>query len=282
LVNVDLFSALYRRHRPHFATFHSNHVAYYMHRFWRAMDPDAFDVPPSEDERAAYGRCIEHGYVVADRILGALRRLAGSDVNLAVLSSCGQQPATGGRYSEDQRQGHVGLQIRIKSLLEKLGVAEQTRFSNLMAPQWKLDFTDPAVRDRTAELIGDARNITRDAAPFAVHREGESLCVGPYRNQQLGDELELRTPTGPVRLPARDLLEQHAEVAKSGRHHPKGVLLLHGPDVAAGVNIGRCDNLDIAPTLLTLLNQSVPEVMQGRVLQEALSSQRAPAIAMAA
>lgn len=282
LVNADLFSALYRRHRPQFATFHSNHVAYYMHRFWRAMQPEAFDVPPSEDERATYGKCIEHGYMVADRLLGVMRRLAGPDVNLAVLSSCGQQPATGGRYSEDQRQGHVGLQIRIKSLLEKLGVAEQTRYSNLMAPQWKLDFTDPAALERTAELIAGARNVTRNAAPFAVHREGESLCVGPYRNQQLGDELELLTPTGHVRLPARELLEQHAEVAKSGRHHPKGVLLLHGPDVVAGVNLGRCDNLDIAPTLLTLLRQQVPEAMTGRVLEEALQRRVETPLAMAA
>lgn len=282
VVNFDLFSTLYRKHRPHFATFHSNHVAYYMHRFWRAMDPLAFEVPPSEEEVATYGRCIEHGYVVADRILGWMRRLAGPEVNVAVLSSCGQQPATGGRYSEDQRQGHVGLQIRIGALLEKLGVADQATYSNLMAPQWKVDIADRGLRDQVREWIGEARNLTRGIAPFAVHEEGNSLCVGPFRNQQLDDEIELATPRGALRMRAGELLEQHAEVAKSGRHHPKGVLLLQGPGIARGVNLGRCDNLDIAPTLLTLLGQPVPEVMRGRVLDEALVTRPARPLAMAA
>ena len=270
-VNLDLFARLYGQHRPHFATFHSNHVAYYMHRFWRAMDPSAFEVPPSADEMATYGKCIEHGYVTADRLLGAIRRMAGPDVNLAVLSSCGQQPATGGRYTEDQRNGHAGLQIRIRCLLEALGVTDRATYSNLMAPQWKIDLDDPALRDRTVELIGKARNVTRDTAPFAVHLEGGSLCVGPYRNQQIDDTLELHTPSGVRRLAARELMEQHAEVAKSGRHHPKGVLLLNGPDVRRGVDLGPCDNLDLAPTLLHLLGQSVPRVMEGRVLEAALT-----------
>ncbi|MCC2671929.1 MAG: hypothetical protein K0Q72_4400 [Armatimonadetes bacterium] len=281
-VNLDLFSSLYRQYRPHFATFHSNHVAYYMHRFWRAMDPSAFEVAPSEDEKATYGRCIEHGYVTADRLLGSIRRMAGPDVNLAVLSSCGQQPATGGRYSDDQRQGHVGLQIRIRALLEMLGVADKATYSNLMAPQWKVDIEDADLRDRTAELIGRARNVTRDAPPFAVHLEGKSLCVGPFRNQQIDDSIELHSPSGTRQIVARELMEQHAEVAKSGRHHPKGVLLLHGPDVRRGTDIGRCDNLDIAPTLLHLLGQPVPRTMHGRVLDEALSVPAAREMAFAA
>src|SRR5262249_14098468 len=79
IVNYDLFARLYRTHRPNFATFHSNHVAYYMHRFWRAMDPTPFEVPPSDEEREVYGGCIQHGYVVADQILGKLRQLVGPD-----------------------------------------------------------------------------------------------------------------------------------------------------------------------------------------------------------
>lgn len=282
VINFDLFSRVYRQHQPHFATFHSNHVAYYMHRFWRAMQPEAFDVPPSEDEKATYGKCIEFGYVVADQIIGAMRRMAGPDVNMLVLSSCGQQPATGGRYSEDQRQGHLGLQIRIRSLLEMLGAAEGSTYSNLMAPQWKVDFTDEKLRDRTAELISKARNTTRDAAPFAVHQEGNSLCVGPFRNQQLDDTIELHTPSGVRRIVARELLEQHAEVAKSGRHHPKGILLAQGPDIRRGVNVGRCDNLDLAPTMLHLLGQPVPEVMNGRILEEGLTVPVTRKVAVAA
>jgi hypothetical protein len=275
VINFDFFSRLYRQYQPHFATFHSNHVAYYMHRFWRAMDPTPFEVPPTEEERATYGRCVEHGYVVADRLLGRLRRLAGPDVTLAVLSSCGQQPAVGGRYAEDQRNGHVGLQLRIKTLLETLRIADRVEYSNLMAPQWKLDFQDPALLERTARELTEAWNVTRDVPAFSVHVEGRSMRLGAHRNQDLEDTVALQTPEGARQFKASELVERHAEVVKTGRHHPKGVMLMHGPAVRPGVRIEQCDNLDLAPTLLRVLGQPVPRIMEGRVLEEALLEKKA-------
>jgi hypothetical protein len=275
VLNLDLFSALYRKHQPDFATFHSNHVAYYMHRFWRAMDPSAFEVPPSEDERRIYSGAVEHGYRIADEVLGRLRRLIGPEVNLVVVSSCGQQPATGGRYSTDQREGNVGLQIQIRKLLELLELTDKSRFSNLMAPQWKVDFDDPEVLLSAVDRLTAARNVTRNAPVFAAQVVEQSICLGAHRNQQMDDTLELPTPSGTRRFRADELLERHAEVVKSGKHHPKGVLLMHGPDVKRGVNIDGTNNLDIAPTLLRLLGQPVPPVMSGRVLEEALVNGRA-------
>ncbi len=270
LLNLDFVTRLYRKYQPDFATFHSNHCAYYMHRFWRAMDPSAFEEPPTEEERSTYGGAVEHGYRVADELLGRLRRMLGPDVNLVVLSSCGQQPATGGRYTEDQRRGNVGLQVHVEKLLEELGIRQQVTFSNLMAPQWKIDFTDPALLERTTEDLRAARNVTRDVPTFAVHVEGSSICMGAHRNQQMDDTLEMRTPAGVKRYRANELLKRHAEVAKSGIHHPKGVLIMHGPDVSPGVRVDECSNLDLAPTLLSLLGQPVPRLMPGRVLHEAL------------
>ncbi|HLV79480.1 MAG TPA: alkaline phosphatase family protein [Chthonomonadaceae bacterium] len=273
ILNLDLFAALYRRYRPHFATLHSNHVAYYQHRFWRAMQPEKFEVAPSEEEKATFGDCIPYGYKVADRMLGRLRHLAGPDTNIVVLSSCGQQPATGGRYSEDQRNGHVGLQIRVQKLLDALGLADKARYSNLMAPQWKIDVDDPALFQKALADLSNIRNTTRNTPALSAHEEGGSICIGPYRNQEMSDTLEVPTPQGVRNFKASDLLDRHAEVAKSGYHHPKGVLLMQGPDVRSGVVIDRCDNLDIAPTLMRLLGQPVPDVMRGRVLEEALRAE---------
>lgn len=282
LINLDLFSHLYRKYRPQFATIHSNHVAYYQHRFWRAMQPEKFEVPPSEDERTTYQDCIPYGYQIADQMLGRLRRLAGADTHIVVLSSCGQQPATGGRYTEDQRNGHVGLQIRIQKLIDALGIADKAQYSNLMAPQWKIDIDDPALLEQTLTTLTQVRNITSNTPVFSAHLEGGSICVGPYRNQEMGDTLEMTTPQGAQRFRASDLLDKHAEVVKSGRHHPKGLLLMLGPEVRANTNIGRCDNLDIAPTLMRLMGRPIPDAMRGRVLDEALKSQGAkPALAVA-
>jgi hypothetical protein len=274
VMNFDLFAKLYRENGPDFATFHSNHVAYYMHRFWRAMDPSAFDVPPPPEEVETYGGAVRHGYEVADELVGKLRRLAGQDVHFVVLSSCGQQPATGGRYSEDQRRGHVGLQIKIEKLLEEVDVKQQVEFSNLMAPQWKVDFPNEALLETTVRRLREALNTTKGTEAFAVSIEGLSICLGAHRNQDLDDSLEIPGPDGARAYRAGDLLDKHSEVVKSGRHHPKGVLIMQGPKVPKGADLGRCDNLDIAPTLMTLLGLPVPAAMQGRVLLEPTSSRK--------
>jgi hypothetical protein len=102
--------------------------------------------------------------------------------------------------------------------------------------------------------------------------EGLSICLGATRTQQMDDRIEIHTRSGVRQFTARELLDRHAEVAKSGIHHPKGVLLMHGPGVRPGARVERCDNLDLAPTLLTLLGQAVPAIMEGRVLDEALTA----------
>src|SRR5690349_20011369 len=84
IVNFGIFSSLYKKHRPDFATFHSNHVAYHMHRFWRAMDPSAFEVKPTEEEVNQYGGAVEYGYRVADMVIGKMRAMAGRDTNIVI------------------------------------------------------------------------------------------------------------------------------------------------------------------------------------------------------
>jgi len=55
LVNYDVFASLYRRYRPDFATWHTNHAAHFMHHYWRAMDDSQFPVPASPEEKIKYG-----------------------------------------------------------------------------------------------------------------------------------------------------------------------------------------------------------------------------------
>jgi hypothetical protein len=58
---------------------------------------------------------------------------------------------------------------------------------------------------------------------------------------------------------------------KSGCHDPNGILLLYGPGIRRNSRIEDCSNLDIAPTLLTILGVPVPSNMTGRVLEEAFA-----------
>ena len=54
---------------------------------------------------------------------------------------------------------------------------------------------------------------------------------------------------------------------------PSGILILRGPDVRENVRLSHASIIDITPTLLYLLNLQVGRDMDGRVLQEAFTSQ---------
>ncbi|MGI8640066.1 MAG: hypothetical protein ACR2MG_08920 [Pyrinomonadaceae bacterium] len=58
-------------------------------------------------------------------------------------------------------------------------------------------------------------------------------------------------------------------LSKSGCHDPQGMLILHGKGIKEGYNIAESNNLDIAPTLLDILDVPIPPKNTGRILREA-------------
>jgi predicted AlkP superfamily phosphohydrolase/phosphomutase len=61
---------------------------------------------------------------------------------------------------------------------------------------------------------------------------------------------------------------------KSGTHRDDGILLAWGPDVRAGSIVEGARLIDLAPTLLHMLDVPVPTSMDGRVLEEMLMEAR--------
>jgi hypothetical protein len=56
----------------------------------------------------------------------------------------------------------------------------------------------------------------------------------------------------------------------NGSHRPDGILILAGAGVQPGARLARASITDVAPTLLHLLDMSLPAYLDGRVLAEAL------------
>jgi hypothetical protein len=75
LLMWDVFEKEYARRRPDFATFFANSTAFLQHRYWRHMQPEAYQVKPSDAEMAAYGSAVEDSYRHMDRLLGRAIRL---------------------------------------------------------------------------------------------------------------------------------------------------------------------------------------------------------------
>jgi predicted AlkP superfamily phosphohydrolase/phosphomutase len=58
-----------------------------------------------------------------------------------------------------------------------------------------------------------------------------------------------------------------------GTHHPSGIFAACGPGIRAGARLDAMDLLDVAPTVLHLLGQPIPDDLEGRMGAEAFTEE---------
>jgi hypothetical protein len=270
LINYDFFEHLYRRYQPDFATWHTNHAAHYMHHYWRAWDDSKFLTQSSEEEKNKYGDAIPYGYEICDTLLAKFLELAGEDTIVVVASSMGQQPFVKDMFPE----GKVGIRFKdVRQVLAIVG-AEVTDVAPMMAPQWNVRIPDAANRTRTRELLERAHMTGGNrTAAISVAETGDILTVTPYGLSPWKGEVRYFFPDAPNAKAEGYLIDElfayDRPTAKQGMHHPRGLLAFWGKGIKPGLTIEGTTNLDILPTLLTLLDVPVPATMTGRVLSEA-------------
>ncbi len=269
LVNLDFFAALWAKHRPDFSTFHTNHVAHYQHRFWRSTDPAPFLEKPSAEEVRKFGGAIRYGYATADRLLRRLMRVVGPDTTLVVASGLGQQPYV----VEEFRGGRSVLRMQdLARVLDLVGVAGRCKPYSVMAPQWNVEFADGEVQRRAVRGLRAAYYQTPDQELFSCLEVGNTICVNVKQKlpRPIDWDANCVFPETGRTAKMKELCAEKDETPKQGYHDPAGVLIMAGPGVRVGAQIGECSTLDIAPTMLTLLGLPVPAHMKGRVIEEAL------------
>ncbi len=265
-VNFNFFRKLYRRHRPEFASFHTNHVAHYMHTYWKAMQPDLFPQETTSEEQQNYGSAIEHGYRSADELLKGMMSLLDERTVLVVASSMGQQPFV----SSLKKGKRIGQLRSLDRLVDILGAQGRVRALTTMSDQFNLYPDTAAMKDT---LVGSlkAAYVDSPARPmFNVTTLADSITVTLNHYDETSEESRCVFPRGDEEGSYRfEDLVYGTGMVKSGCHHPVGVMMLYGAGVPPGGHVEECTNLDIAPTLLTLLGLPVPEEMKGRVMREA-------------
>ena len=276
LVNFDFFAQLYLKHRPELATFHSNHVAHYMHTYWKAMQPEAFEEDATPDEVRIYGRAIEHGYRTADELLSRMLKLADENTVLVIASSMGQKP-----FVSTVKGGKPVRQIRsLEKIIEILGVEGRAEALSTMSDQFNIYPDSIATRDFIKSALESAYVDTPDQPMFWVSTVENSITVNLLPYNTITEESRCYFPD--LDKDSSMLYENlvySTGMVKSGCHDPKGMMIMYGPGVRRGGFIPECNNLDIAPTLLSMLGLSIPVEMKGRVLEEALTE--APEAALA-
>ncbi len=272
VINLDFFSKLYRQHHPDFATFHSNHVAHYMHRYWRAADSTPFHVKATEEEIRRFGPAIEYGYRIADWLLKKMWKLVDDNTVVVLASGLGQQPYV----VEEFKEGREIVRVRdIHQILELCGVTGHCTPLSMMAPQWNLKIPDAEKRAQAERTLKSAWYRSPETRLFAVETVGNTINFNVFQKnlRPLDLNAECVIPeAGGKRFTLNELCVVQDPTPKEGYHDPVGMTILRGAGVRKGARLNDCTNLDLAPTILHLMGLSIPSHMKGRVLEEAFES----------
>jgi hypothetical protein len=270
-VNFDFFKTLYKRYQPDFATWHTNHAAHFMHHYWRAWDDTAFGTKPDATEKRKFGAAVEAGYMLVDDLIGRFQTLIDDETVLVIASSMGQKPY----YNPLYPNGKVLVKFKdVNKVLELVGADGVGGVAPAMDPQWNIRVSDPAKRASLKQKLSNIRceGGVNEKAMF-VEETGEILTVSPYGLAKLEPGVRYFFDGLPGEKAGGyafdELFRGYGDTNKEGMHDPPGMLLLKGPGIVAGTEIGPATNLDIAPTMLSLMGIPVPDVMSGRVLSEA-------------
>jgi len=273
IINLAFFRNLFRNARPDFATFHTNHVAHYQHRFFRAWKPQLFPDPTSQNEINRFGDAIRFGYRIADQVLGTLMSWCQreQDLVLCVASSMGQRP-----YLPARNGGIAPDTCRIRSmsqLVNILGITGRCEYFSTMAPQWNIRIPDEQLRTRAVADLKSARYEPIGKPMYFVLSVKDTIVVTPASFQGLDRSAECHFPTlsEAPRFRFDELMLQADDTRKSGSHDPVGLIGFFGAPIRSGHHLDPADNLDIAPTLLSLLGMRKLDYMTGRVITESLA-----------
>lgn len=250
----DLFRSVYEEERPAFATFFSNSTAHFQHMYWRNLDPDEFQIRPSDEEQRRYADAIALGYEQMDALVTSAMRLA--DETGATLMFCtglSQQPyllaeGSGGKYTYRPRD--------FDGVVAAVGAPSSETVAPVMAGEFHTIFQSSNHAAVAAERF---RNATVDGEPaFNVRLVGRDVFTGCRITRDLPADVELIDADGGSHR-FHDLFYRF-ETAKSGYHHPDGMWWLrtgrhHAVEEPVSLR-------SIAPTVLRMLGVDVPETMK--------------------
>lgn len=269
-LGMDLFEAAWRRYRPDYAAFFTNHQAYLMHRFWRASFPgDAAEAdlsrpqqetarpglpegtwrgpPPMDEDDRFYAEALPHGMELADAQLDRLLRLAETEPGTIVVlaSALGQAARPVSRNLGALRLTNPG---RLRSALQ----SPPFTLGRAMEPDVPLQFATAG--DATCFTDAASRIADPDGAPlFTLQRTGARVLL--HVNQHDAALIYRRARLGADDHPLAHFGVSHTptESAASGGHIPEGILLFHGVGIPTDATRTRVEASHYRAALIALL-----------------------------
>jgi hypothetical protein len=212
----DVFEKEYQRRRPDFATFFANSTAFLQHRYWRHMDPDAYQVKPSDDEMAAYGDAIETSYRHMDWLLGRAMRLVGPNGRIVFATALSQEA--------NLRYEHIGGKFvyrphSFEELNAFMGGPAAATFEPVMTHQAWASFNSAVDADLFEQRLGQVQSNGQSV--FDCRRADNRVFFWCKFISRVDDDLVLTNAATSARRPFADLFALVGQVNNS-QHNRNG------------------------------------------------------------
>lgn len=272
----EAFRKLQARHAPAFAAFHTNHVAYMQHRYWRATEPERFSRELSEtdrrffatpEERDRYERGLSHwietAFRFADRMLAESMEAAAPGALVLVLTGLGQRPMD----PVTEIHNPVVRLVHERELFDAAGLRDY-RVLHQMNPDLTMNLRDAEAAARAEQRIGGLHVVPGEPL-FRVQRRGRQLFLELELPRGLNREAAPRTVRHDADAAfAADLWHHvvlhHSNDQSTAHHTDEGLLLAWRKGGPVACDAETLDVLDVAPSLLGLFGVAKPSWMQGR------------------
>ena len=267
----DLFLALRAEYRPDLATITFYGTDSLSHKFWRYFKPNEFPGTDPADV-ARFGNVLPDYYEAADAALGEILATIDENTTVLVVSDHGSQAIEGGQELRFPR-------LKGELLARQLGVADRLDVTGIGN---ELIFTPKpgATDDGGALALVDARlrgarleGFTEE--PFVVDYIDREGVAGDYVGVAFNLAVHLVGADAFAKrlaIPDAGSIELSELVAQdfsiSGGHHLRGIVIASGPGVRKGVRVENASLLDVAPTVLHLLDLPIGADMDGKVMQQ--------------
>jgi hypothetical protein len=259
-LQFDVFSHVYRKIKPAFSTFFLNSTAHYQHLYWRNMDPEQFEIKPSQQENIEYGEAILYGYQEMDRLIERFMELAGPDTTLVLATALSQKPCTA--YDADGGK-KIFRPREFEPVLDFIGIRRPYTVCPVMSNQFHI-FFESEEEAITAHRQLDALRVLDQRAMLTI-REGKSVLTGAQLSGQ-PTEHTVMTLEGTDKSALFFRYFYQIEGLKSGMHHQDGIFWIRTPDMQHAAFEEKVPLRTVAPTILELLGMRAPAYMRGRTV----------------
>ena len=256
----DLFRWYYRKERPNFSAFFLNSTAHFQHMYWRELEPEHFQVKPSEEEQRRYRNAILFGYQEMDRLVERFYELVDENTTLVFVTGFSQQPCLA---YEDQGGKSFYRPRDLEQFIKFAGVTATFTVSPVMSEQFHIFFQDEREARKAFELLGMLRVNGKPA--LHLDCKGTGVFAGCSIFEALRPDAVLTKGTNGEKVPFFEIFYQ-VEGMKSGMHHPDGMLWIRHPDCSHRVHNQKVPLTNIAPTILSILDLPKPDHMRGTSL----------------